>query len=135
MTARDGHDTLPVAPARSAPVRLYLSGPMSDLPGNNYEAFNRAARVLRDMGYEVRNPAELDAPTGWALRDGVDEPRWEDWMRMALALMLQCDAVAMLPDWERSRRARVEHATAAAMGWACPTLREVLAGEIDGRGR
>lgn len=130
-----GHDLLPVAPTRSAPVRLYLSGPMTGLPGNNYPAFDRAAAELREMGYEVRSPAELAPPTDWARRDGVNEPRWDDWMRVALALMLQCDAVVMLDGWEQSRGACMERDTARRMGWVCPTLCEVLAGEIDGRGR
>jgi hypothetical protein len=37
---------------------LYISGPMGGLPGFNYPAFNFAAKRLRDLGYNVLNPAE-----------------------------------------------------------------------------
>lgn len=41
-------------------MRLYISGPMTDMPNHNYLAFNEAAKQLREAGYEVLNPAELD---------------------------------------------------------------------------
>lgn len=130
-----GHDLLPRAPIASAPLCLYLSGPMTGLPGNNYAAFNRAARVLRDMGYEVRNPAELVPPYMWAIRRGAAAVDWRDWMRVALALMMQCDEIVMLDCWEESKGACMERDIAERLGWVCPTLAQVLAGEIDGRGR
>ena len=43
------------------PRKIYLSGPMSGLPENNYPLFNKAARALRDAGHDVYNPAE----SGW----------------------------------------------------------------------
>ena len=127
-----GHDQLPVAPAACTPVRLYLCGPMTGLPESNYPAFNRAAAELRAMGYDVRNPAELEAPLAWARRRGVESVSRGDWMREALALMLQCDSLCLLPGWEESRGARLERDVAWRMGWQAYTLEQVLTGEIDG---
>jgi len=39
---------------------IYLSGPMSGLPGFNFPAFHAAAAKLRADGFTVLNPAETD---------------------------------------------------------------------------
>lgn len=129
------HSQLPTAPAADTPVRLYLCGPMTGYPENNYPAFDRAAAELRAMGYDVRNPAELEAPLEWARRRRVEHPEWDDWMRVALALMLQCDGLCLLPGWKESRGACLERDVAWRMGWQIYTLEQVLTGEIDGGGR
>ncbi|MCL6548895.1 MAG: DUF4406 domain-containing protein [Alicyclobacillus sp.] len=88
-------------------MRLYLSGPMTGLPGFNRAAFHEAAATLRAQGYTVANPAALH---------GDDGDPWEVWMRRALGLLLACDAVAFLPGWLASRGARLEHTVAEALG-------------------
>ena len=88
---------------------LYLSGPMTGLPENNYPAFNAAAAQLRAAGYEVVNPAELGLP------DGLP---WISYMRAALAAMVTtADAVATLPGWYTSRGASAEVLLALRLGW------------------
>jgi hypothetical protein len=37
-------------------------------------------------------------------------------MRIVLAVMLQCDGVALLPDWEDSRGAKIEERLAGELG-------------------
>lgn len=88
-------------------MRLYLSGPMTGLPEFNRPAFRAAAKQLRDHGYKVASPAELE---------GDDQDPWEMWVRKALALMLTCDAVVFLPGWRLSRGARLEHLVADELG-------------------
>lgn len=39
----------------------YLAGPMTNLPKFNFPAFDAASAKLRDSGYNVVSPAELDA--------------------------------------------------------------------------
>ena len=39
---------------------IYVAGPMRGFENYNYPAFDRCARVLRDQGCDVINPAELD---------------------------------------------------------------------------
>jgi hypothetical protein len=45
-------------------MHVYLAGPMSGKEQFNYPAFREAASVLRDWGYEVTNPVEIDDVNG-----------------------------------------------------------------------
>lgn len=67
--------------------RIYLSGPMTGLPGMNFPAFNSEAARLSALCYDVINPAKLnhDPDTGW-----------HECMRNDLAALLTCDAIALL---------------------------------------
>ncbi len=80
---------------------------MTGLPDDNYPAFNAAAKLLRDMGFRVENPAENTAPT---------PPTWANWLRVALRQMLTCDCVVLLPGWEGSDGANLERDTAMRLG-------------------
>lgn len=108
------HEPELAAPGR----RIYLAGPMTGLPDFNYPAFNRAAKSLREAGWEVLNPAENPDPA---------EPVWREYMRMAVAQLVTCDTVALLPGWERSKGARIEWQLARGLG-----LRVVDAAELIG---
>lgn len=85
---------------------------MSGLPEFNYPAFNAAAAMLRGLGYDVLNPvdAEQHNPT-----PGVPQA-WDWYMRHALRMVLNADAIALLPGWENSRGATVEVYIANALG-------------------
>ncbi len=79
--------------------RIYVAGPMTGFPGSNYAAFDAEAARLRALGYHVENPAESPAPPCGS---------WEGWMRLAIAQLVTCDAVATLPGWVKSRGACIE---------------------------
>lgn len=84
--------------------RIYVAGPMRDYPDNNRKAFNRAENALRAAGWYVSNPAHhLDS---WA-----DLPIKEIGRR-DLEDLFRCDAIALLPNWRRSKGARAEYAVA-----------------------
>ena len=85
----------------------YLAGPMSGLPDYNYPAFHAAAATLRALGHTVLNPAENPAPPCGT---------WEAYMRMALAQLVQCQTIVMLPGWMNSRGAMLERRTAVSLG-------------------
>ncbi len=87
--------------------RVYIAGPMTGLPGFNYPAFNRAARILRAKGYHVENPADNPVPPCGT---------WKGYMRMAIAQLVTCDTVALLPGWSDSKGAKVEHQLALDLG-------------------
>lgn len=101
----------------SEPATLYVSGPMSGLPGFNYPAFHAAAARLRAAGYRVVSPAELDADNGV---DVTARPFTAQDRRDALARDTQAIAaaggVAVLYGWEDSDGARAEVALACAAG-------------------
>lgn len=102
-------------------TRLYLCGPMSGLPEYNYPAFHAAAVLLREAGYTVTNPAENGLPP--------DAP-WTQHMRADIKEMMDCDAVAVLPEYNKSRGAMVEInlATSLGMGTASVWTWLVIAG-------
>ena len=84
---------------------IYLAGPMTGHPDFNYPAFNAEAARLRAIGYRVENPAENPVQT-----------TWQTYMRQALAQLVKCDAVALLPGWKASRGARIENQLAIDLG-------------------
>lgn len=90
-------------------MRIYVSGGMSGLPDLNFPAFHRAAASLRASGYEVVNPAELDDADPNAMQ-------WHQYLRRDITHLVTCDAIAMLPGWERSKGARLEHHIARELG-------------------
>lgn len=103
-------------------TRVYIAGPMTGLPDYNYPAFHAAADRLRDLGYHVENPAGPGQVEGWG---------WLDYMRRALAQLITCDAVALLPDWHLSRGAQVEHDLARSLGLKVHTIAELAFTEGD----
>ena len=92
--------------------RYYISGPMTGLPDFNFPAFHAAAARLRAIGHEVVNPAELDA------MDGDKEMAWADYLRRDIKALMDCDSIAMLPGWERSKGAMLEFQNAVTLGMA-----------------
>jgi len=80
---------------------------MTGLPDLNFPAFHRAAATLRASGYDVINPAEINPdPTAG----------WEACMRQDIAQLVTCEAIALLPGWQNSRGAKLEHHIATHLG-------------------
>lgn len=90
-----------------APVRIYIAGKMTGLPGNGYAAFNAEAARLRALGYHVENPAENPEPPCKS---------WEGYMRMAVRQLATCDEIHILPGWQTSKGANIEVGLAHALG-------------------
>ena len=79
--------------------RIYIAGPMTNLPALNFPAFHAEAARLRALGYEVVNPAEVNANPSAG---------WHACMRADIAQLVTCDAVRLLDGWESSRGASLE---------------------------
>lgn len=90
-------------------TRIYIAGPMTGLPDFNYPAFNAEAARLRALGFHVENPAENPAPPCGS---------WAGYMRLAIAQLVTCDAICLLPGWSASRGASIEHDLAVHLGLA-----------------
>jgi Domain of unknown function (DUF4406) len=86
-------------------TKLYIAGPMSGHDEYNYPAFNAAQAKLERAGYEVINPARQ----GFGLT-------YPDYLALALADVFACEAIALLPGWERSPGVKAELALADALG-------------------
>lgn len=94
--------------------RVYIAGPMTGLPGYNFPAFRRVAMLLREAGYDAVSPVELN-------NEEADGPTntWQACMRVDIGALVTCDLVALLPGWENSRGASLEHYIANCVGIPC----------------
>ena len=80
--------------------KIYIAGPMRGLPAFNYPAFNDWAKLHRDVGWDVVNPAEIGAQFGTPEQHALET----------------CDAVFLMSGWQNSLGARQELATALHYG-------------------
>lgn len=99
-------------------MNVYLSGPMTGKPEWNFPAFNKAARVLRSMGYEVQNPAELTPPPApGEINSAEDELRfWQGCLREDIKALCDCTGLILLPGFESSKGAMLELHVAHRLG-------------------
>jgi Domain of unknown function (DUF4406) len=99
-------------------ITWYLAGPMRGLPKLNYPQFIEAAKVLREWGYTIVSPAEIDSPTIQA--DALTCVAGEDratyggetpgqiLARDVVIVSDQVGGVIFLPNWWHSRGAKLE---------------------------
>ncbi len=107
-------------------MKLYLAGPMTGIPQFNFPAFYAAEKELREMGYEVVNPAELDPPevqkAAWDSPDGqltdggVAGHTWAEFLARDVKAVAGCDGLVLLPGWQTSKGARLERFVAQLLG-------------------
>lgn len=91
---------------------IYISGRMSGIEDDNYPEFNRVAKMLREAGNEVFNPAEIEIDT-----TGMDEAeKWQAYMDVCMPMISKCGTIYLLNGWELSRGAKRELARALAEG-------------------
>jgi hypothetical protein len=98
----------------------YLGGPMTGIPQFNFPEFKRVADRLRDNGYNIISPAELDDPeteaAALASLDGApgsgaanDEPyEWFLSRDIVVVSLPTCIGGIFLENWHHSRGARGE---------------------------
>lgn len=98
--------------------RIYISGPMTGKPHHNFPAFNAAARTLREMGFEVVNPVDINPDPG---------APWHECLKADLRALLDCDTIALLPGWEGSAGAHLELHVAHRVGLNIARLEDIYA--------
>lgn len=105
-------------------MKVYTAGKMRGLPSFGADGFRKAARVLREHGFKVISPLEMDEEAGIYV-DGLTG--FEDLtdqgfdIRSTLVsdlqvVLLDADAVVLLPGWQDSQGAIAEYAAAQAAG-------------------
>lgn len=99
-------------------MRVYVAGPISlggTCPPEQMQAyiarFHEAAEQLRISGHDPQIPIHPDDETEGEGRS------WVWYMRRALQIMLSCEAILLLPSWERSKGAVIEHGIAVELGY------------------
>jgi len=88
-------------------MKIYLSGPMTGYADYNFPAFHKYAKMLRAMGHEVINPAETTPDVTLS---------YETFMRADLPNVCKCEAMALMPGWEKSRGVKNEIFVGQACG-------------------
>ena len=86
-------------------MKVYISGPMTGIPEFNRPEFDRAADRVRAAGHEPVLPAPY-----------VDGKSYEEYLRDDIRMLLDCDGIYMLPGWQESKGAKIEHMIALACG-------------------
>ena len=85
---------------------IYIAGPVTGRTDYE-EKFNAAEGRLRSMGHDVLNPIKEGLVDGWEYRDYINR---------GFRLLMEADAIYMLPGWEKSPGARLERMYAEICG-------------------
>lgn len=94
---------------------IYISGPMTGLPGWNYPAFHRAAAALREAGHQVMSPAE-NFRNGISWTDGEPYPMRDAFSVSTAFICREATHIALLPGWRRSKGVEIELGLARYLG-------------------
>ena len=95
----------------------YVCGPMTGIPEFNHPEFNRVAKLLRDKGLKVINPAEVDG-------SDFGQP-WDWYLRRDLILIAKkVGRVVLLNGWQNSHGASLERYNAEKLGCEIITISE-----------
>lgn len=98
-------------------MRLFIAGPMRGYEYYNAEAFGIAAAQLRDHGYDVVSPVELDRAKGFDHYRDIAAPilvlRFQE---ATIKALRTCEGVALLSGWLKSKGVADEIAVAKTMG-------------------
>lgn len=88
--------------------KIYISGPIS---GYDYEerqqAFAKVQEILELIGYEVKNPLDNGVPKNASTHQH---------MKADLKMLLDCDEILMMKNWNRSAGCHTELNVAVAAG-------------------
>ncbi|MGI5245462.1 DUF4406 domain-containing protein [Dactylosporangium sp. CA-139066] len=98
-------------------MSVYIAGPMTGMEDWNFPLFFAVERFLKREGYRPINPAKNDGPS---LSRAVANARegkhpWAYYMRRDMRHLSRADALCLLPGWERSKGATLEHHIAWAL--------------------
>jgi len=98
--------------------KIYISGPISNQPNLNREAFYQEAERIDKSGNIGINPHIVcdgieHLYENWYEMTG--DEKWRAYMVEDIRALLTCDAIHLLPGWENSRGAVIEEMIAEAL--------------------
>lgn len=103
-------------------MRVYIAGPMTGHPDYNRDGFEKGVAFCEEQGWIAINPWGVNAlhedkcPAGPKFTYENETHPWECWLKASLRQMLTCQEILMLPGWEQSRGASIEHHLAESVG-------------------
>ena len=98
-------------------MKYYLAGPMTGYPKFNFPLFTKVTADLREKGMEIVSPVETDEPDmqeiAWKSKDGTHDEQFKETWGQVLAKDVELiadhiDGIILLPDWQKSKGARLE---------------------------
>ncbi len=88
-------------------MKVYISGPMTGIPDFNFPAFMHAESMIAARGHTAINPA----------KNGLTKSHsWREHMKADIRMLLDADAITLLPGWASSKGAACEYQIASALG-------------------
>lgn len=106
-------------------AKVYIAGPMRGYAELNFPAFLDASHRFRCAGWTVRNPVEIGREAFGLDPQAVSPAAF---LREDVRILIDCDAIAVLPGWELSTGAKCEAAVARSLGltfYDATTLEEI----------
>jgi hypothetical protein len=102
---------------------------MSGVEDFNFPLFFETEKKLKELGYEVINPAHNDGEdleSALEMAGTPDKPNnsWGYYMRRDLPHVLDVDALCVLPNWRKSKGASLEVHVAEALGLPIYVLKD-----------
>lgn len=96
---------------------VYLSGPITGIPNSNKELFKEIENIISPICHRVINPIDFTVIknnkcfiSSAYIKYGIgDHGTWNNCMKIAILNLVLCDVIIMLPGWENSGGARIEH--------------------------
>lgn len=102
--------------------RIYCAGRMSGMPGLNFDSFDSTRDYLVAKGHEVVSPADITRRI-WKNKYGTEfDPngdhsgQYGDYLLADLTELATCDAIYLMPGWEKSKGVAAELAFAKCLG-------------------
>jgi len=97
---------------------IYICGKVTGDP-NYREKFLKEDDRLFSLGYEPVDPTACIS----------SKESWSKAMKLAIRMMLLCDGVSLLPDWRKSKGAKIEKRLARELGMDVRDSRKWLKAE------
>jgi nucleoside 2-deoxyribosyltransferase len=111
-------------------MKVYVAGPRRGYKDYNFPAFEAACVALREAGYEVKSPHEMDLEIGFdPAKDEWTSAMAHDAITRDVEAIKWADAIVLLSGWEKSTGANAEVHVALWAG------KEVYQLEEDGLSR
>lgn len=108
-------------------MMIYIAGPMRNIEFFNFPAFDKAEELGKSLGHDIISPASMDRERGFDpiahdpfAFDPLSDPdvrlRVSEMIVRDLIIITTCDAIALLPGWDKSLGVKVEFALAKFLG-------------------